>query len=79
MCCIHGTDRHDRIDEVILQRLDVTCRRGKWMQGDAESSMYEIVSTADWLQLLTRHAAGEEDSIRCESCIQLVKDCQVMA
>ena len=41
------------------------------MQGDADSSMFEIVSTADWLQLLTRHAAGEEDSIRCESCVQL--------
>ncbi|KAL3150109.1 hypothetical protein ABBQ38_013448 [Trebouxia sp. C0009 RCD-2024] len=39
-------------------------RRGKWMQGDADSSMFEVVATADWLQLLSRHAAEQEDSIR---------------
>ena len=48
------------------------------MQGDAGSSVFEIVSTADWLQMLTGHAAGEEASIRCESCVQLKKHLQVM-
>ena len=33
------------------------------MQGDVDSSMYEVVSTADYYQLLAKHAAGEE--LRC--------------
>lgn len=37
------------------------------MQGDADSSMFEVVATADWLQLLSRHAAEQEDSIRFDS------------
>ena len=45
----------------------VVCRRGKWMQADADSSMFEVVSTTDWLQLLSRHAAGQEDGIRFAS------------
>ena len=50
----------------------VVCRRGKWMQADADSSMFEVVSTTDWLQLLSRHAAGQEDSIRFDSLAQLL-------
>lgn len=40
------------------------------MQGDADSSMFEVVATADWLQLLSRHAAEQEDSIRFDSSAQ---------
>lgn len=58
----------------LLQHMGMTCRRGKWMQGDADSSMFEIVPTADWLQLLTKHAAREEDSIRYATYHYLVKD-----
>lgn len=35
------------------------------MQSDVDSSAFEVVSTADWLQLLTRHAPGQEDQLRC--------------
>ncbi len=34
------------------------------MQSDAESSMFEVVSTADWFQILARHAARQEGQLR---------------
>ena len=34
------------------------------MQGDGDKSMFEVVSTADWCQLVQRHAAGQQDTLR---------------
>ena len=45
------------------------------MQSDVDSSAFEVVSTADWLQLLTRHAPGQEDQLRCVDITPL--DCHV--
>ena len=34
------------------------------MQSDADSSVFEVVSTADWFLVLARHAAGQEAQLR---------------
>ncbi|KAL0020878.1 hypothetical protein WJX77_005350 [Trebouxia sp. C0004] len=43
---------------------DLAHRRGKWMQSDADSSVFEVVSTADCFQILARHAAGQDAQLR---------------
>ena len=43
---------------------DLYHRRGKWMQADADSSVYEVVATADWCHLAARHAPAEADHTR---------------
>ena len=44
------------------------------MQSDADSSIYEVVSTTDWFQLLATHASGAEDQPRYahQSCLPFV-------
>ena len=46
------------------------CRRGKWMQADADSNMFEVVTAADWCQLLQMHAPHQQDMLRlaAQSC-----------
>ncbi len=66
-------------NHVFLERdagllIHLLCRRGKWMQSDADSSIYEVVSTTDWFQLLATHASGAEDQPRYahQSCLPFV-------
>lgn len=47
-------------DKVICVCCCGCCRRGRWMQTSPNDSVFEIVSTADWQQLLSQYSEHAE-------------------